>query len=97
MITSLSFIINKTGYGQMDQQTSFYHYSCALAVKMRYITYIIRGARKRGVERFWALYCPEALGIGSSVALEDKEANALRNLARLTSLIDTTWKLHVVR
>ena len=47
----------------------------------------VRGARKRGVERFWALYCPEALGIGSSVALEDKEANALRNLARLTSLV----------
>ena len=46
----------------------------------------VRGARKRGVERFWALYCPEALGIGSSVALKDKEANALRNLARLTSL-----------
>ena len=52
-----------------------------------------RGARihkwieMRRVERFWALFCPEALGIGSSVALKDKEANALQNLARLTSLI----------
>ena len=53
----------------------------------------VRGARKRGVERFWALYCPEALGIGSSVALKDKEANALRNLARLTSLL---WGEHFV-
>ena len=59
----------------------------------------VRGARKRGVERFWALYCPEALGIGSSVALKDKEANALRNLARLTSLtFDATiftWGVNV--
>ena len=26
----------------------------------------------RGVERFWALFCPEALGIGSSVALKER-------------------------
>ena len=47
----------------------------------------VRGARKRGVELFWAFNCQEALGTGSSVALKDKEANALRNLARLTSLV----------
>ena len=38
------------------------------------------------VERIWALLRPEALRSGSSVTLKDKEANALRNLARLTSL-----------
>ena len=43
----------------------------------------------RGVERVWVLSCPEALRSGSSVALKDKEANALRNLARLTSLAPT--------
>ena len=41
----------------------------------------------RGVECFWVLTCPEALGSGSSVALKDKESNALQNLARLTSLV----------
>ena len=40
----------------------------------------------RGVERVWVLLRQEALRSGSSVALKDKEANALRNLARLTSL-----------
>ena len=40
----------------------------------------------RGVERFWALLYPEALGIGSSVAFKDAESNALQNFARLTSL-----------
>ena len=40
-----------------------------------------------GVERVWVLLRQEALRSGSSVALKDKEANALRNLARLTSLI----------
>ena len=40
----------------------------------------------RGVERFWALFYPEAIGIVTSVALKDKESNALQNLARLTSL-----------
>ena len=39
-----------------------------------------------GVERFWALFCPEVLGIRSSVAPKDKESNALQNLARFTSL-----------
>ena len=39
-----------------------------------------------GVERLWALLCPEAPRSGSRVTLKDKEANALRNLARLTSL-----------
>ena len=48
----------------------------------------VRGARKRGVERFWAFNGPEALWTGSSEALKDKEANALRNLARLTSLAE---------
>ena len=48
----------------------------------------VRGARKCGVELFWAFYWQEALGTGSSVALKDKEANALRNLARLTSLAE---------
>ena len=47
----------------------------------------VRGARKRGVERFWAFNGPEALRTGSSEALKDKEANALRNLVRLTSLV----------
>ena len=47
----------------------------------------VRGARKRGVERFWAFDGPEAPRTGSSVALKDKEANALRNLAHLTSLV----------
>ena len=42
-----------------------------------------------GVERFWALFYPEAIGIGSRVALKDKESNALQNLARLTSLVMT--------
>ena len=37
----------------------------------------------RGVECFWALLCPEALGIGSSVALKDKESNASQNIAHL--------------
>ena len=41
-----------------------------------------------GVERIWVLSCPEALRSGSSVTLKDKEANALRNLARLTSLVN---------
>ena len=41
----------------------------------------------RGVERVWVLLRQEALRSGSSVALKDKEANALRNLARLTSLV----------
>ena len=36
--------------GQMDQQTSFYHYSCALAVKMRYITYITSKEAQRSVK-----------------------------------------------
>ena len=49
----------------------------------------VRGARKRGVERFWAFNGPEALRTGSSEALKDKEANASRNLARLTSLTKT--------
>ena len=44
----------------------------------------------RGVECFWALLCPEALRSGSSLTLKDKEANALRNLGRLTSLISTS-------
>ena len=39
-----------------------------------------------GVDRFWALLIPEALGSGSSVALKDKEANALRNFASLRCL-----------
>ena len=42
----------------------------------------------RGVERVWVLLRQEALRSGSSVALKDKEANALRNLARLTSLVN---------
>ena len=41
----------------------------------------------RGVERVWVLLRQEALRSGSSVALKDKEANALKNLARLTSLV----------
>ena len=43
----------------------------------------------RGVERLWALLCPEAFRSGSRVTVKDKEVNALRNLARLTSLIWT--------
>ena len=47
----------------------------------------------RGVERVWVLSCPEALRSGSSVTLKDKEANALRNLGRLTSLGQTEENL----
>ena len=47
----------------------------------------VRGARKCGVKCFSAFDGPKALRTGSSVALMHKEANALRNLARLTSLI----------
>ena len=48
----------------------------------------------RGVERVWVLLRQEALRSGSSVALKDKEANALRNLARLTSLGRTKEQIH---
>ena len=41
----------------------------------------------RGVERLSALLCPEAFRSGSRVTVKDKEVNALRNLARLTSLV----------
>ena len=44
----------------------------------------------RGVERLWALLCPEAFRSGSRVTVKDKEVNALRNLARLTSLVITS-------
>ena len=53
----------------------------------------VGGARMRGVKRVWVLLCPEALRSGSSVTLKDKEANALRNLARLTSLDKTPYFL----
>ena len=43
----------------------------------------------RGVERLLALLCPEAFRSGSRVTVKDKEVNALRNLARLTSLLKT--------
>ena len=51
----------------------------------------------RGVERVWVLLRQEALRSGSSVTLKDKEANALRNLARLTSLIMTHMLLRLLR
>ena len=68
-------------------------------MKMRYISYIKGKEAQRGAgihkwrERhkdawsrtLFGLIFPEALGIGSSVALKDKELNALQNLARLTS------------
>ena len=44
----------------------------------------------RGVERLSALLCPEAFRSGSRVTVKDKEVNALRNLARLTSLVITS-------
>ena len=46
-----------------------------------------------GVERLWALLCPEAPRSGSRVTLKDKEANALRILACLTSLVQSDGQI----